>query len=264
MKFTASLRSELLKIKNTSVIYLILIAAFVIPFILFFDPPKPNQPADGWDQFYMQGMRIFVFIFLPLFFVLASTLLIQIEVRSNTWKQVLASPQSFFHILLAKFAVLQLLSLAFILIYNLYMILSAAMLDAMYGLNTLSYLEHKPELVKVNLMAYVSTVGISSLSFWLALRSKNFIAPIAIGFLLWFIELFAVLEFRWPYVDKFVLAIPLNIFSRKVEQVNVFHQLLLSIGYCVIFFGIAYLEFVMKRMKVGTYLRRNIFVRHLH
>jgi lantibiotic transport system permease protein len=258
MSFTASLRSELRKIKGTSLIYLVLIAAFIIPFILLYDydSPDPNKPANGWDNFYLEGMRPFVFVFIPLFYVLASTLLMQIEVRNNTWKQVLASPQSFFHILLAKFWVLQLLGLSFIAVFNIYVVLSAALLDWIGGEKILSYLEHWPEMVKINLMAYGSTIGISALCFWLALRSKNFIAPVAIGLLMWFAGPIG-LEVHWQHIDKYVFALPFTVLFKKFADDPVFHQLL-SIGYGVFFFGIAYLEFVMKRIKLGRYLMRRV------
>jgi len=257
MTFTASLRSELLKIKRTSIIYLILIAAFVIPFILVFDhgSTDPSKPPNGWDNFYKDGFKVFVFAFLQLFFVLISTLLMQLEVRNNAWKQVLASPQSFFHILLAKFVVMQLLALGFILVFNVYMILSAALLDAIYEIDFLAYLDRWPELLKINLMAFGSTMGISALSFWLALRYKNFIAPMAMGFLLWFIGPIAAFELKWPHMDKYISTIPFTILSERYENESLLHQML-SIGYAVLFFSIAYLEFTFQRMSLRSLWRR--------
>jgi hypothetical protein len=256
MTFTASLRSEFLKIKRTSVIYLIVIAAFIIPLVQLFDsgPPDPVNPEDGWADFYREGFMVFVFVFLPLFFVLTSTLLMQIEIRNNAWKQVLASPQSFFHILLAKFAVVQALAVAFLLIYNVYIMMIAGVVDILFGSDLLAYVGRWPELLKLNLLAYGSTIGISSLCFWLALRSKNFIVPIAIGFMLWLICL-AALEVKWPHIDKYVFAIPFTIVAKKYEQEHLFHQLL-SIGYGVFFFGIAYLEFVLRRVRLRSFFRK--------
>jgi lantibiotic transport system permease protein len=256
MTFTASLRSEFRKLKGTYLIAMVLVTALIVPFVLVFDQGA-DSPIDAWGEFYRDGTMVIVFAFFPLFLVLISTLLMQIEVRNNTWKQVLTTPQSFFHILLAKFVLLQMLALSFLIAYNLYMILSASLLDAMYGLNMLSYLEHWPEVIRITLMAYGASVGISALTFWLALRSKNFIAPIAMGLLLWIMHLFATLEFKWPYMDKSVFAIPLTLFSKKFDDERLLHQLL-SLGYGVLFFTIAYLEFVMQRMQLGKYLTRNI------
>ncbi|MCW5910851.1 MAG: ABC transporter permease [Cyclobacteriaceae bacterium] len=259
MTFTASLRSEFLKIKRTSVIYLILIAAFVVPFVLVFDHdiPAPNNPANGGDHFYSNGFKVFAFLFIPFFFILASTLLMQIEVRNHAWKQVLASPQSFLHILLAKFAVIQVLALVFLIVFNAYMVMGCALIDVIYGVDFLAYLDRWPELLKLNLMALGSTVGISVLSFWLALRYKNFIAPIAIGFLLWLIGPTAALELKWPHFDKYVFVLPFTIMVERFEDKRMFYQLL-SMGYGVVFFGIAYFEFVLQRMPLRALWRKKI------
>ncbi|MBT1705759.1 ABC transporter permease [Chryseosolibacter indicus] len=249
MTFTASLRSEFLKIKRTSLIYIILVAAFIIPFVMFFDygSPDPEKLANGWDHFYKEATMVFVFVFLPMFFVLTSTLLMQIEVKNNAWKQVLASPQPFFNIIFAKFIIIQTLAFAFVVVYNAYMVLSAAVLDMAYGSDVLAYLKRWPELLKFNLNAFGATIGISTLGFWLALRSKNFIAPIAIGFLLWVIGPVS-LEFKLPHIDKYVFVLPFTVFAKKFEHQRLFYQLL-SLGYGLFFFTIAYVEFVWQRVQ---------------
>ena len=256
MKFTASLRSEFLKVKRTSMLYLILVAAFIIPLVMVFDHGSADPTNPSTDYFYREAFMVFVFVFLPLFFVLASTLLIQIEVRNHAWKQVLASPQSFFHILLAKFTVLQVMAIAFLVVYNVYMIMSAVTVDIIFSTDFLSYVGQWQELLKLNLMALGSTVGISALSFWIALRSRNFIAPIAIGFLLWMIGPLVAFEFKWPHMDKYVSAIPFTIISKKFEGDRMFHQVL-SIGYGIFFFSVAYLEFTLKRLPLKSLFRKS-------
>jgi len=250
MTFIASLRSEFIKIKRTSVIYLILIAAFVVPFVLVFDHGTPDVgiPANGWDHFYRDGFMVFAFVFIPFFFIMANTMLMQIEVRNHAWKQVLASPQSFFHLLLAKFMVIQVMALVFIVTFNVYMMIGCTIIDTIFEVNYLAYLKRWPELLKLNLMAWGSNVGISALSFWLALRYKNFIAPIAISFLLWLIGPTAALELKWPHFDKYVFVLPFTIIVQKFEGDRLFYQLL-SIGYGVFFFFVAYLEFLLKRVQ---------------
>ena len=250
MNLTASLRSEVLKLKRTSVLYLLPISAFIIPLIMVFDyATTGSTKPDGWEDYYLEGTRVMAFAFLPLFFVLTSTLMIQIEVRNNTWKQVLTSPQSYLNIVLSKFAMLQLAGVIFILFYNIFMFAGAGLLDIIHTHSFLAYLEHWRELLKINLSAWGSTIVISALCFWMALRSKNFIAPIAIGFLLWMAGPFAAVEFKWPHAEKFVFALQFTILSKKFEHNQLFYQVL-SIGYGVFFLGIAYVEFVLQRTKV--------------
>jgi hypothetical protein len=256
MTFIASLRSELLKTKRTSLFYMMLITALIIPFVFAFDHATSESTVtkDIWKDFYMEGIMIMIFAFLPLFLILASTLLIQIEVRNNTWKQVLASPQLFFDILLAKFAVLQLLGLGFILVYNLYFILSAGIVDLIAGTNFIAYLERWPEILSLNARAYGSTIGISALCFWLSIRTKSFVAPIGIGLALW-LGTIAALEFHWSNIDKYVFAIPFTVVAKQFQDQQLFHQLL-SIAYGLVFFVGAYLEFVIRRSSIGRGLRK--------
>lgn len=256
MTFTASLRSELLKTKRTSLIYLALVAAAVTPFVFVFDLATSDSVTtkDSWGNFYLEGVMVMVFAFLPLFFVLASTLLVQIEVRNNTWKQVLASPQLFFDVLLAKYVVLQLLGLAFIIAFNVYYIIGAALIDAIIGSNFTGYLERWPELISINLRAYISTIGLSALCFWLAVRSKNFVAPVGIGFVLW-IGTIVALEFHWPNIDKYVFGLPFTVIAKKFSDEQMFHQLL-SVAYGIVFFIGAYLEFSIKKVSFGRSLKR--------
>jgi hypothetical protein len=51
---------------------------------------------------------------LPLFVILVSTLLPQTEYRSNTWKQLLASPQPLAQLYVSKFLLVQMLVILFL------------------------------------------------------------------------------------------------------------------------------------------------------
>jgi len=249
MNFAVSLRSEFLKIKRTAVLYLVPAAAAVVPLVLVFDhgAPAPGSVVNGWDHFYREGFAVFMFLFMPFYYILVSTLLLQIEVRNHAWKQVLAAPQSVAGLLLAKYVVMQVLAVAFVVLFNAYMVMSCAVIDAIYGVNLMTYLERWPELLKVNLMALGSTVGISGLSFWLALRFGNFIAPVGFGLLLWLIGPTAALELKWAHFDKYVFVLPFTILSDKFGHGALFYQMV-SVGYGMFFGGIAYVEFVQRRL----------------
>lgn len=257
MIFFASLRAEFLKIKHASLIYLMAGAALIVPFVMVFDhgSPDTNVTLNGWDHFYREGFMVFAFVFIPFFYILGSTLLMQIEVRNHAWKQVVASPQSFFHVLLAKFTVLQVLGFVFLLIFNIYMVIGCALVDRIFEINFLTYLNRWQDLLKINLLALGSTVGISAISFWLALRFRNFIAPITLGFLLWLIGPVAALELKFPHFDKYVYVLPFTIVSKKHEHHQLFFQVL-SLAYGVFFFITAYVEFVLKRLSWRSLLRR--------
>src|SRR5436190_23525699 len=112
MNYVPSLRAEFLKVKRTSLIYFTLLAAAFVPVVMLLEnldgtPSEDLNRAEPFQSYYAEGWMFIAFLILPMFIVLISTLLLQIEHRNNTWKQVLASPQQFHTILVSKFIVLQ-------------------------------------------------------------------------------------------------------------------------------------------------------------
>src|SRR5690606_23074488 len=93
---------------------------------------------------------------------------------------------------------------------------------------------------------YISILGISAIQFWLALRFRNFIASLAIGFCLWFAAPMMIFEFDFsfaeyfPYSFSFMTSIP-----KYVSKIPLI--LWLSFAYGVLFLGIAFAEFKWRR-----------------
>ena len=76
---------------------------------------------------------------------------------------------------------------------------------------------------------------------------KNFALPIGIGLALWTLTM-ALFEMKVPHREKFPFALPpAMIFDKFAEQVPML--LGCSVGYMVVFLGLAYLDF--KRFKTG-------------
>lgn len=255
MKFSASLRAEFLKTKRTSIWYLTVLVAAIIPIFSMFDYIPPHtyeEPFDSWMHHYRQCQAIFTFALLPLFIVLASTLLLQLEVKSNTWKQILGSPQSYVDIIGAKFLVLQTIIASTIILFNLLMLGNAAVLESLTGRQFLNYLDHWPEIIKINTRLYFTTLGMSSLCFWIALQFKNFIVPVGAGFLLWLIGPLA-LELKLPYIDRYVFILPATSFIEKYSD-DAWLYLALSIGYSVLFLSIAAIGFMGRYVQFGWHI----------
>lgn len=254
MTYLTSFCSELLKLSKVTIFYPLVLAAFCIPFITVYDYSSPKEKINfnGWDNFYIEGFRVFIFLLLPLFIILINALLMQIEYRNNTWKQVLSSPQSHLQILLAKFLVLQLLVVVFIVLFNIFMAIGCVIVNKFMDNGLSIYWMNGKRLLILNLMAYISTLGISSLCFWLSLRFQNFITPIALGLLLWLIGPIAALELNIPYFDKYPFVLPFTILVEKYEGVRMMYQYI-SIAYCILLFLCAYTEFYLRTMKMGSF-----------
>lgn len=253
MSLIVSLRSEILKSKRTAAFYFTLIGAAVIPFILLFTiiahglPEEEKTSKDPINALFnlssgMTGLAIF-----PLFVVLICTLLPQIEFRNSTWKQVFTSPQKREDVFSAKFLNIHLLMVLFLIASHLFV--WVVVIAAHFILPKFHILNHSFDARKVledNAHAYLSVLAICAIQFWIGLRSRNFIAPVAIGLLLWLIGTVLVLEYHSaasPYFPYGFSAIRFSSeFSPRVKEVE-----WTSFGYSVLFLIVGYMDFRRRR-----------------
>jgi lantibiotic transport system permease protein len=259
MSLLISLESESVKIKRSAAFYICFIVAAIIPLILFFDLLTPSDGAKAvteqipFVKYFQMAQQIFNFIFMPLFIILISTLLLQIEYRNNTWKQVLTSPQKLFNVFLAKFLTLHLLIILFITTFIVLLLIGALLINLIHpGL-------FKGELnlglvLRTNWNAYLSIFAISAIQFWLALRFKNFIAPLAIGFCLWFMAPLMLFSLHWSFADRYPYSFPILLakMSEMKTEPDVPLLQMLSVGYALFFLALAFIEFKIRRVKTGS------------
>jgi len=255
MNFLISLRAEFLKIKRTSLIYFTLLAASLVPLIMALDnldgtPSENLTKTDPFWAFYSEGWMYIAFLILPMFIVLTSTLLLQIEHRNNTWKQVLASPQQFLTILVAKFIVLQVFMILMLVAHNVLMMVIAVPIDYLNpDFKILSNINKLDQVLLVNARTYFAALGISGLQFWLALRFRNFIPSLGIGLVLCIMSPMLVFELNIEYIlDKFPFALSILVNIPRFKEMSVGMQFL-SVGYMVTFMVIAFAEFNWKKVK---------------
>ena len=254
MNLLVSFRSELLKIKRTSLIYLCIFGAALVPVMtLLLD----NHSAEGlaelkkspWSLYLNEGGRALSVIILPMYVILVCTLLPQLEFRNNTWKQVLTSPQSFGNIFAAKFLSVQLLIIGFILLYMLLMM--ASLMCVHFFRANLDLFNHRPDWVKLFTTIgtiYGTILAISAIQFWCGMRFRSFIVPIIIGFSMWFMSMMSAMEFHWVHASKIPYAFSiLAPFPKYAAQVNT--MLWSSVAYCSIVLVLAFLDFKMKKVK---------------
>lgn len=243
MNLLISLRSEILKIKRTASTYICILIAAIVPLISFLEATD-NSDADhlkalNWHL--EQAQQIVNFIFLPLYIILVSTLLLQIEFRNNTWKQVLASPQKLINVFLAKFITLQILILFFFISYIIWLTVEALgvkILDPKVYANGVDW----GRVLFLNWRTYLAVMGISAIQFCLSLRFKNFIASLAIGLCLWFMAPLMIFQFNWSIYDKYPYSFPILSVVKKYQN-NVATYQWLSVGYAVLFLATGFLDF---------------------
>lgn len=100
----------------------------------------------------------------------------------------------------------------------------------------------------MNLATYLCALAMSTIQFWLGLRFKNFIVPIAIGLLLYILGGVLMLELRLPHADKFPY-----IFSTLVMipdyKPDLHFYYWYSAGYALVFLSLAYLDLKHKMVR---------------
>jgi lantibiotic transport system permease protein len=248
MNLLISIRSELLKTKRSAAFWLSIFGALFIPVIFFlmyyFKPAVfiAQLQQDPWLAHFLKGWQSLSTFLLPMFIILVCSLVPQIEYKNNAWKQVFASPQSLANIFFSKFITIHLMILFCFLLFNIFMIVSAVTVnifnhDYPFFNHTLNW----KGLLKFSFKTYISILGISAIQYWLSLRFKNFIVPIAIGLAL---LITAMIIIQWEHIATIPYAHPLLTFLSILKK----HRPLLenhelnSIGYFLVFTFLAFLD----------------------
>jgi hypothetical protein len=251
MSFPITLRSDLIKTKRSAAFWLCFIGAGFIPSIFLIGYlVKPQEAAarlkiQPWESHFMNGWQSFATFLLPMFIIIVCSQIIQIEYKNNTWKQVFASPQSLANIFLSKLVTIMVMTLFLFLMFNFFMVGCAVLVNLIH--KNFSFLSHSPNwelLLKMNVKTFIALLGIIAIQYWLSLRIKNFIVPIAIG--LGLLIGATILFSLWEHVDKYPYAFPILSFfnnsgggAKKIVFQN--HELN-SIGYFVFFTALAFLD----------------------
>lgn len=257
MSFFISTQTELLKAKRTASSWLIVIAAAFIPtvYLLFFllNPEEAIQDMgpQPWAVYVIRSWEILCVFILPIYIILLSTLVTQIEFRNNTWKQVFASPQSFGNIFFSKFLTIHLMIVAFLLTFNILVFMVGIISDLVNP--RFAFLEHNVDwemIFKLNLKTYISVLGISAIQYWLSLRFKNFVISTGIGLALVIGGMIAW-GLQWAHIYKYPYAFSILTFGsiQKPGRPFLENHELNSIGYFVVFILIGFLDMKMRKDK---------------
>ncbi|MES2777876.1 MAG: ABC transporter permease [Bacteroidota bacterium] len=252
MNLLISLRGELLKTKRTASIYLTIIAAAFGPLMTMLELLLDG--FDGEDQatileqlftskFQMTGLMIF-----PFFIMLICTLLPQIEYKNNAWKQVLTSPQTKANVFMAKFINVQLLILVFLVANQLLMFVGAVVLHVLHpALHVLNQPIDGKRVFAILVNNYAALLAICCIQFWLGIRFRNFIVPLAVGFACWLAGTILGMNFPLGFAKYYPYAFHMYPnFSQYKAVVPAIAWT--SLGYSVLFLVLGYLDFRRRRM----------------
>ena len=244
MNLLISLRSEMLKTRRTATFYLTLIASAVIPFIFLMDAlvdgVSDDNRKDPFNSIFKEGFMMLGVLVYPMFIVLMCTMLAQIEYRNNAWKQVFASPQPIKNIFIARFLNVQLLILLFLVLYNIFILITSVVIHfSDPALNMLNQPLNVSKVISSTVNMYVAVLALSAIQFWVGLRFKNFIVPIAIGFGLWLTGTLMAFEFKSAYAHYFPYSfLPITLLPAKAKLIPTvqFNSVIYMVGVLVLGF----------------------------
>lgn len=199
MPLLKSLRSEIVKTRGTAPLYFTLGAAAFAPFMsmldIILDGVSAEHKHDIFNEMLITKFQMTGLVALPIFLILVCTLLPQVEFKNNTWKQVLTSPQTKANVFAAKFINVQLLILVFLITNLLLMVLCAGILHLMDpALHVFNQPLNGYNVLMARLNTYLGLLAICCIQFWLGIKFKNFIIPIAFGIACWFAGTILVMQ----------------------------------------------------------------------
>ena len=248
--FLLNTKAEFLKSKKTAAFWLTVIGAAFIPVINVFkcvgrpDYFIPVLQSDPWKVFLEYNWQIASFFLLIMYVILVTSLVVQIEYRNGTWKQVYALPRSYADIFFSKFLVVHVMIAGCFVLFNFFIVVcgyGTALLQDQFQF----FFHPVPwsEMISVSVKMYVSVLAILVIQYWLSLRFGNFIIPIGIGLALF---TFGFMIRQWEHIDYYPYMYPFLVYFKNpglppdMAQKAMIHSLVWSgVGLGVGFLDIA-------------------------
>ena len=165
----------------------------------------PNiYSADAfWPTMWRSCWESTAIFFLPLCAILATSLITQIEFKSNAWKQLHTLPVSTAVIFLSKLAVILVMLMEFLILFNAGIYVSAMIPSVLVpGVPHPKGSFLSLPLFQENALYFVHCLPIIGAQYLMSLRSNNVLIPIGIGFMAWVAAIASVsskFAIWWPY-----------------------------------------------------------------
>ncbi len=204
-----------------------------------------------WTSLWRSAWESMAIFFVPMAAILATSLVVQIEVRNNAWKQVHALPLHAATIFIAKLAVIVLMLGQFFALFVLGIWLSALLPSLL--ISGVPYPSAPLPLVAFasdTALYFLDCLPIVAAQYLLSLRFNNFLVPIGIGFLAW-IGALAALSWQHanlvPYAYTMLDYLKDNPAARMAVSTS--HMHLFALAWFALFTMAGYVLFVTKANK---------------
>ena len=189
--YISSIKNEFIKLKRTFAFWLTIISAILFPilfFIAYFLKHKTNTPEIGinpWEKFMTTQIENSIPFFIPMFIVLITSLIMQIEHKSLGLKHLFALPIPKWSVYFGKLTIVIFAIITTYVYYYIAILLTGALLGLIHP--DLAFLNFQPEhlkFIKILFISFIASLGIIGIQFWLSFRFQNFIVPLGVGMFL--------------------------------------------------------------------------------
>jgi lantibiotic transport system permease protein len=241
-------QSEWIKKRRSAASWLTVAGALLVPVIIlvarFVDGgglAEVNGSAKLWEGLYSRSWQFMAFFLLPMGVVLATSLIVQLEYRSNGWKQLGAAPVTLTSVYLAKLGVILVLLLEFFVLFNVGICLEGVVPAILHGV---PYpVEHFPFLLffRGNVRFLLDCLPIVMLQYLLSLSFRNPMIALGAGLGLYVAAMVAA-HWRYGYVVPYTY--PVYEFAGRGGRID-FHWW--AAGYAVGFGVVGYILYITKK-----------------
>jgi hypothetical protein len=189
--YLASIKNELIKLKWTLAFWLTIGSALLFPilfFIVYFAKHKSLAPAVGvnpWVKFMEIQIENSIPFFIPMFIVLITALIMQIEHKSLGIKHLFVLPIPKWTVYYGKLTVVLLAIISTYIYFYVATVFSGILLGEIHTDSKFS--DFQPDhlsYIKLLFMSLVASLGVLGIQFWLSFRFKDFIVPLGGGMFL--------------------------------------------------------------------------------
>ena len=195
------------KTRGTSAAWLVVIGAFFSPAIIIAARLIRHETLARiyaapwfWYDLWRSAWESMAIFLLPLGTILAASLVAQIEVRNNGWKQLHAQPLPLGAIYAAKLTVVAGLLVAFFALFNIGIVLAGLIPWAVVsGVPFPPPPRSLADFAWQDLYYMIDLLPIVALQFLLSMHYRNYLISLGAGFLLW-IGALSILRWEYGYV----------------------------------------------------------------
>lgn len=250
-RFLLNIKAELWKCRKTAAYWITLAAALFLPLaltVVYILRPGPHIKAQGaqpWIWHIKNVWEISAIFFLPMYVILVTSLVIQIEYRSNTWKQVYASPRSYADIFFSKFIVVQLLILSCMLLFNAMLIVGPYLPSIIHkGYKFTSTPIPWKLLLTLSGKLYLAILGMTALQYWLSLRFRNYIVPLGIGLTL---LVTGIVIHNWEHISYYPYAYSMLTYFKFEKAQGFYRHEMFSLIWVAVVLGLGLFDTVKRK-----------------